>query len=221
MRSYLGRAWIWGVMPVIGLGWFVELQALAQQQPPGRAKPPQLPPGVTVIRDLEYGSVGGRKLLLDLYRPEKATGPLPLIVGIHGGGWAAGSKEGAQGVRQAGRGYAVACIGYRLSGEALFPAQIEDCKAAVRWLRANAGTYGLDPDRIGGHRIIPPEDTSRHCWAQRETSGSSTRGIISSSPAGSRQSVPCRDRPTCSRWTPTPCRTRRSSTTLRAPPSRG
>jgi dipeptidyl aminopeptidase/acylaminoacyl peptidase len=130
-------------MPVFG----VALSARAQQQPT------QPPPGVKVMRDLEYGTVGERKLLLDLYVPEKATGPLPVIVGIHGGGWAAGSKEGAAGIRQAGRGYAVACVGYRLSGEAIFPAQIEDCKAAVRWLRANAARYGLDPDRIGatGH----------------------------------------------------------------------
>jgi acetyl esterase/lipase len=114
---------------------------------------PAQPPGVKVMRDLEYANVDGRKLLLDLYLPEKATEPLPVIIGIHGGGWAAGSKEGAQGVRQAGRGYAVACIGYRLSGEAIFPAQIEDCKAAVRWLRAHARDYGLDPDHFGatGH----------------------------------------------------------------------
>jgi acetyl esterase/lipase len=66
-----------------------------------------------------------------------------------------GSRQQGRGpgVRQAGRGYAVACIGYRLSGEAIFPAQIEDCKAAVRWLRAHAAAYGLVPDRIGatGH----------------------------------------------------------------------
>src|SRR4051794_34999094 len=108
MGAHLGRAWIWGVMAMIGLGLFVELRAPAQQPPPRPGTPPRLPPGVKVMRDLEYGEVDGRKLLLDLYLPEKATGPLPVIVGIHGGGWAAGSKEGAQGVRQAGRGYAVA-----------------------------------------------------------------------------------------------------------------
>jgi acetyl esterase/lipase len=64
-----------------------------------------------------------------------------------------GSKEQAQGIRLSGRGYAVVTFNYRLSGEAIFPAQIEDCKAAVRWVRANAKKYNLDPDRIGaiGH----------------------------------------------------------------------
>jgi acetyl esterase/lipase len=150
MRLTLDRTWSWGLLPVIG--WGLVLPVLAQQ-PKGAARPPQPPPGVKVLRDLEYGHVGERKLLLDLYLPEQSSGKLPVIVGIHGGGWAAGSKEGAQGVRQSGRGYAVACIGYRLSGEAIFPAQIEDCKAAIRWLRSSAGKYDLDPDRIGvtGH----------------------------------------------------------------------
>lgn len=112
-----------------------------------------VPKGVKLIPNLEYAKVGDKKLLLDLYLPEKADAPLPVIVGIHGGGWASGQKEGSQGIRQAGRGYAVATISYRLSGEAIFPAQIIDCKAAVRWLRANAKQYHLDPDRIGvtGH----------------------------------------------------------------------
>jgi acetyl esterase/lipase len=92
-------------------------------------------------------------LSLDLYLPTEGAGPFPVIVAIHGGGWAAGRKEEAQGIRQASRGYAVATITYRLSGVATFPAQIEDCKAAVRWLRANAKKYNLDADRVGatGH----------------------------------------------------------------------
>lgn len=126
---------------------------LFAQQAAQKAKTPQIPAGVKVLRDQEYARIGEKKLLLDLYLPEQAAKPLPVIVGIHGGGWAAGSKEGAQGVRLSGRGYAVACIQYRLSGEAIFPAQIEDCKAAVRWLRAHAKEYELDSDRMGaiGH----------------------------------------------------------------------
>jgi len=97
--------------------------------------------------------MGDVRLALDLYVPTEVTGPFPVIVAIHGGGWAAGRREEAQGIRQASRGYAVAAISYRLSGVATFPAQIEDCKAAVRWLRANAKKYNLDPERIGatGH----------------------------------------------------------------------
>ncbi|NMC21190.1 MAG: alpha/beta hydrolase fold domain-containing protein [Thermogutta sp.] len=111
------------------------------------------PEGTKVLRDLEYARVGNARLLLDLYLPENPRGPVPVIVGIHGGGWANGSKEGGQGSWLARHGYAVAVINYRLSGEAIFPAQIEDCKAAVRWLRANARKYGLNADRIGatGH----------------------------------------------------------------------
>ena len=109
----------------------------------------RLPPGVRAERDLEYGPHGdGNKL--DLYLPEKADAPLPLVIFIHGGGWQAGSKDdGAPGLGLLGKGYALASINYRLSQEAKFPAQIEDCKAAVRFLRANAKKYNLDPDHIG------------------------------------------------------------------------
>lgn len=100
------------------------------------------------LRDIEYATADGKRLLLDLYLPEGA-GPHPVIVWVHGGGWLAGNKNGGPAVRQATRGYAVASINYRLSFEAKFPAQIEDCKAAVRWLRANAARYNLNPDRIG------------------------------------------------------------------------
>jgi acetyl esterase/lipase len=150
MGTCLGRIPIAAVSLTCALVWAT---ASFAQQPKPQAKQPQFPAGVKVLRDLEYARVGEKKLLLDLYLPEKADGPLPVIVGIHGGGWSAGSKEGAQGVRLSGRGYAVACIMYRLSGEAIFPAQIEDCKAAVRWLRANAKQYNLDPSRFGaiGH----------------------------------------------------------------------
>jgi acetyl esterase/lipase len=73
-----------------------------------------------------------------------------VIVWVHGGAWMAGSKEGGgPALSFVGRGYAVASINYRLSQHAVFPAQIEDCKAAIRWLRANAKTYNLNPERIG------------------------------------------------------------------------
>src|SRR5205085_165270 len=86
---------------------------------------------------------------LDLYLPEKAQGRLPVVVWIHGGAWRAGSKDHCPAVPLTAKGFAVASINYRFSQHAVFPAQIEDCKAAIRWLRANADKYHLDPDHIG------------------------------------------------------------------------
>jgi acetyl esterase/lipase len=125
---------------------FLEVASAAQAQRP-QAKVPE---GTKVLRDLEYVKGGHERQSLDLYLPEKADGPLPVIVWVHGGAWLAGSKEGGgPALPFVGEGYAVASINYRLSQHAKFPAQIEDCKAAIRWLRANAKAYNLDPDRFG------------------------------------------------------------------------
>jgi acetyl esterase/lipase len=118
----------------------------AAQQP----KPPQkLPPGVKVLRNLEYVPGGHERQKLDLYLPEKADGPLPVVVWVHGGAWRGGSKDFCPGVFLVPKGFAVASINYRLSQHAAFPAQIEDCKAAIRWLRAQAKKDHLDPDHVG------------------------------------------------------------------------
>ena len=102
-----------------------------------------------ILSDLIYSRPSGRPLALDLYLLRDASVPSPVIVWVHGGAWRQGSRENPRAARMADRGYAVASISYRLSQEAIFPAQIHDCKAAVRWLRANAAQYGLDPDRVG------------------------------------------------------------------------
>jgi acetyl esterase/lipase len=107
----------------------------------------RLPPGAKAHRDLAYVTNGHERQKLDLYVPAKSTGPL--LVVIHGGGWTQGSKDKAEGLPMLAQGYAVANINYRLSQHAIFPAQIEDCKSAVRWLRARAKEYGYDPNRIG------------------------------------------------------------------------
>ena len=114
-----------------------------------KAKPPAVPPGVKAMRDVEYARVDGKPLLLDLYLPAKAAKPMPVIAWIHGGAWRAGSKERCPALPMSAQGYAVASINYRLTGEATFPAQIYDSKGAIRWMRAHAKEYGLDPDRIG------------------------------------------------------------------------
>lgn len=136
------------------LGCCVLIAAVAVEAGAPEGRPPQKGPapnlaGVKAMRDLEYAKPGGKPQLLDLFVPEKADGPLPLIVWIHGGAWLGGSKNGTPAMGQLRRGYAVASINYRLSQEAIFPAQIHDCKAAIRWLRAHAKEYNLDPKRIG------------------------------------------------------------------------
>lgn len=106
--------------------------------------------GIRVVPNVPYG---GRikSDVLDLYLPRSATRPVPVILWVHGGGWEGGDRAHPPALFLVGKGYAVATINYRLTKEpnARFPAQIHDCKAAVRWLRANAKQYNLDPERIG------------------------------------------------------------------------
>jgi acetyl esterase/lipase len=115
----------------------------------GKVKPPAVPLGVKAMRDVAYARIDGKPLLLDLYLPVKAARPMPVIVFIHGGAWRTGSKERCPAIVMTAQGFAVASIDYRLTDEAVFPAQIYDCKGAIRWVRAHAKEYGLDPDRIG------------------------------------------------------------------------
>jgi acetyl esterase/lipase len=110
---------------------------------------PQFPDGTRVFRDLEYVPGGHERQKLDLCLPAQTNQPLPLIIWIHGGAWRQGSKDNSPALRFVADGYAVASVNYRLSQHAVFPAQIEDCKAAVRWLRAHAQQYQLDPNRFG------------------------------------------------------------------------
>jgi acetyl esterase/lipase len=121
------------------------------QERPRRERPmPPLPAGFKVIRDVEYTPGGGPSRSLDLYVPEaRPEKPLPLVVWIHGGAWLGGSKDRPNGIALLREGFALASINYRFSNEAIFPAQIQDCKAAIRFLRAKSADYGIDPARIG------------------------------------------------------------------------
>jgi acetyl esterase/lipase len=139
--------------PLIGT-FLLTFQVIGQ---PGPGTPPQPPEGTLVHHDLAYVANGHERQRLDLYLP-KGGKDLPLIINIHGGAFKMGSKEQGVPVAYLAQGYAVASINYRLSQHAKFPAQIEDCKAAVRWLRVHASEYGLDPNRFaawgssaGGH----------------------------------------------------------------------
>ena len=118
----------------------------------GATKPLTVPDTVKVERDLVYAKYGSRELMLDLYLPKVPTNtPIPCIMVIHGGGWRSGDKQrfAKQAAYLADKGFAAACIGYRLMPEVQILDCIKDCKASVRWVRANAGKYGIDPDRIG------------------------------------------------------------------------
>ncbi len=124
--------------------------ATAVDKPQTNKRPKaSLPAGVSVLRNLEFGRAGERALLLDLYRPEKSAKPAPVVMWVHGGGWNKGSKDRCPAVWLTQHGYAVASVGYRLTGEAQWPAQIDDCRAAIRWLRTHAKEYGLDAKHIG------------------------------------------------------------------------
>jgi acetyl esterase/lipase len=114
-----------------------------------------------VHRNLSYVTSGHPRQTLDLYLPTPpavrtwqkppANGyqtKLPLVIWIFGGGFLVGSKDDTVPLELLSQGYAVASIGYRLSGDAKFPAQVEDCKAAIRWLRANSARFALDPERF-------------------------------------------------------------------------
>jgi acetyl esterase/lipase len=102
-----------------------------------------------IITNVTYATTSPAQQM-DLYLP-KGDGPFPLVVLIHGGAFKMGDKrmETSNAEALVAKGYAAASINYRLSSEAKFPAQIEDCKGAVRFLRANAGKYHLNPDKIG------------------------------------------------------------------------
>jgi acetyl esterase/lipase len=133
----------------------------------------------SVYRDLPYVRDGGPRQRLDLYVPTPpvprvwgkplttVTRRLPLIVWIHGGAWIIGRKEDTVPLEWLAQGYAVASIGYRLSGDAIFPAQLHDVKAAIRWVRAHADRYALDPSRI----VVWGESAGGHLAALLGTTG--------------------------------------------------
>lgn len=113
--------------------------------------------GYRRINDIQYAVVEGHRLLLDLYQPTKEKNP-PLVVWVHGGAWRRGSKADMPLMELVKSGWAVASVDYRLSPVAKFPAQIHDCKAAIRFLRASGKKYSINPKTIavagssaGGH----------------------------------------------------------------------
>jgi acetyl esterase/lipase len=134
---------------MIGLSvWVTPLEA-QQNSPPNAG--PKVPEGVLYERDVEFGRGGNDRLRLDLARPEKLMRPAPCVVVIHGGAWRGGDRRSHSDlvIKFAQAGYVSATLQYRFCPANPFPAQIEDVKCGVRYLRANAQRYGIDPRRLG------------------------------------------------------------------------
>ncbi|MGH8613250.1 MAG: alpha/beta hydrolase fold domain-containing protein, partial [Gammaproteobacteria bacterium] len=131
------RTWKW----IAGVGLLALLAALALSQ----ARNPEL------RKDVVYRQVDGEALKLDLVQPPKDGGPFPLVIWIHGGAWRIGDrKDNHEGMRDLAKlGYASASVQYRFAPKYKFPAQLDDVRAALAFLRAHAKEYNIDPARIG------------------------------------------------------------------------
>jgi acetyl esterase/lipase len=140
MRSYLAVLFV------------ALLVTSAFAQRPGQ-KAAELREKITLESDIEYAKAGDISLKLDVLKPKAASDkPRPVIVWIHGGGWQNGDKSSGMGRLAgyvAGGDYVGVSVGYRLTDKGSWPAQIHDCKAAIRWIRANAEKLGIDPNKIG------------------------------------------------------------------------
>jgi len=110
-----------------------------------------VPAGVVFEKNIEYSNPDDQHLQINMARPKEGTGPFPAVICIHGGGFRAGTRESFNGLclQLAERGYVAVTVSYRLAPKYQFPAAVYDVKAAVRWMRANAEKYQIDPDRIG------------------------------------------------------------------------
>ncbi len=151
--------------------------------------------------DVPYGTDSAAQRL-DIYLPPGPLVERPTVVWIHGGGWSGGDKFPAP--RAAGMvalGFAFVSINYRLTGEAIHPAQINDCKGAIRWIRANAATYGFDPDRVG----VWGSSAGGHLVALLGTSGGVTshEGIDLEGAVGGNTGFSSRVQAVCDHFGPT------------------
>lgn len=152
----------------------------------------------TYTNDIQFGAADGVPLLLDMYRPDTDSADLfNVVVFIHGGGWCEGDKAGYGGTTWAPffaqHGYLTVSIHYRLSTTAIFPTQLHDCQLAIRWLRANAKVYQINPEKIGvwGHSagghlsmLLAAVGDMRIDEEQRDLDGYSSQVQVAASVAG-------------------------------------
>lgn len=113
-------------------------------------KEPAIPIGVEEIKNIEYKNIHGKSLEIDIYRPKKLQGKVPLLVFIHGGGWRGGQRSDYKVylLPFAEKGYITATVSYRLIKDGIYPASAEDISDAFRWLYQNGDNYGYDADKI-------------------------------------------------------------------------
>jgi acetyl esterase/lipase len=132
------------------------------------AEPAPRTASIIAERNIPYVENGHRNQVLDLYLPDQPSDkPLPLMIWIHGGAWMAGSQANPPVLYLVNKGFAVASIQHRFSSHAIWPAQAYDCKAAIRFLRANAAKYNLDPNHFG----VGGDSSGGHLAAFVGTSG--------------------------------------------------
>jgi acetyl esterase/lipase len=147
------NAWSVELATVVAVALFSVAYAadVPEGESAGKDEVLKVPAGVTVKNDIPYVPNGNSFQTLDLYLPESTGHPVPLVVFVHAGGWHVLDKRAAakHPLFLLSHGYAVASINYRLVPDAIFPAQIEDCRSAIRFLRSQAATYGIAPDHIG------------------------------------------------------------------------
>jgi acetyl esterase/lipase len=124
---------------------------------------PMVPETLLELKDIEYKKVGEHALKLDLYRLKSLNQPAPVLIFIHGGGWRIGKRSDYLPylIDFAERGYVTATVSYRLQKQAKFPAAVQDVQCAIKWIRAHARDYFIDPDKIaviggsaGGHLAL-------------------------------------------------------------------
>ncbi|MDR3406500.1 MAG: alpha/beta hydrolase [Chthoniobacter sp.] len=159
MKSLRSRLlFLAAVTAAFAFTFVLPVSAVAQQPAAAAERPKEVPDDAKVLLDVSYVENGHARQKLDLYVPAQPKGPL--LIWIHGGGWRGGSKSQPPGLAMLKNGVAVASVEYRFSQDAVFPAQIEDCKAAIRWLRAHAKEYGYRDDMFaawgasaGGHLV--------------------------------------------------------------------
>lgn len=151
------RFWFWPLLLLIGLLIFARWKAHDAAVAKRFARQSEEQNKVEIEENIVYGEADGQKLLLDIYQPAQKTNPCPAVILVHGGGWTEGDKrdfaDWGQGLAR--EGYVAFSVGYRLVKKENekyrnhFPAQLDDVQRAVRWVRANAKKYNVNPHRIG------------------------------------------------------------------------